>query len=109
MALRHGLDTGVSADAAQDHRVPERRPGSLVDADGREDVASGRSVHVPVSQIIDDPHGRRGVERLGDLPGRGDEELLQHLNAQAALPRLPQFLDQGAGAAVLIPAVTSWA
>jgi len=81
---------------AQDHRVPERRPGSLVDVDGREDGTSSGSVDVPVRQIVDDPRGGRGVERLGDLPRRGDEELLQHLNAQAALPRIPQFLDQGA-------------
>ena len=50
-----------------------------MDADGPEDVASGGSVHVPVSQIIDDLRGGRYVERLGDLPRRGDEELLQHL------------------------------
>ena len=82
--------------AAEDHRVPERRAGSLMDADGRENVASGGRVHVPVSQIVNDPRGGRDVERLGDLPRRRDEELLQDLNAQAALPRLPQIADQGA-------------
>jgi death on curing protein len=79
--------------AAQDHRVPEGRSGVLVDIDGREDVAAGGSVHVPVSQIADDPCGRRGIERLRDLSCRGDKELLQHLNAQAALPAIPQLLD----------------
>lgn len=59
--------------AAQDHRGPEGRSGALVDINGREDVGSGGSVHVPVSQIADDPCGRRGIERLGDLPCRGDK------------------------------------
>jgi hypothetical protein len=70
-----------------------------MDADGREDVVSGGSVYVPVGLILDDLRGGRDLERLGDLPRRGDEELLQHLNAQRALPRLPQFPDQGACAA----------
>jgi hypothetical protein len=52
--------------AAEDPRVPECRPGSLVDIDGREHILSGRSVHVPVSEIVDDPCGCRGGERLGD-------------------------------------------
>jgi hypothetical protein len=89
--------------ATEDHRVPEGRSGSLVDFDGRENVVSGGSVHVPVSQIANDPGGGRGIERLRYLPRRGDEELLQYLDAQAALPVIPQLLDQGAGAAVLIP------
>jgi hypothetical protein len=58
---------------------------------------------MPVSKVLDDQSGCRGIERLGDLPRRGDKELLQHLNAQAALPGIPQFLDKGAGAAVLVP------
>jgi len=44
-----------------------------VDVDGREHIDSGRGVHVPVRQIIDDPGGICGVERLGGLPRGGDE------------------------------------
>jgi hypothetical protein len=52
---------------AKDHRVSERRPGLVVNGDGREDVTSGGSVYVPVSQIVDDPRGGLGVERLGNF------------------------------------------
>src|SRR6266536_1393088 len=83
---------------AEDHRSPEGRSGLLVDADGSEDVTRGGCVGVPVSQISDNPGGGRGLERLGDLPRRGDKELLQYLNAEAALAGIPQLLDQGPGA-----------
>ena len=69
---------------AEDHRILEGRSGPLVNLDGSDDVADGGSVHVPVSQVVDDLGRGRGVERLGDLPRRGDNELLQHLNAYAA-------------------------
>jgi hypothetical protein len=82
--------------AAEDHRVPDGRSGPLADVDGREDVSGGGTVHMPVNEAVDNPRGGRRLERLGDLPRRGDEELLQHLTAQAALPGLPKFLDQGA-------------
>ena len=84
--------------APQDHRVPERHPGSLVDVDGREHIAGGRGVHMPVRQIIDDAGSSLGVERLRDLPRGGNEKLLQHLNAQAALTGIPQLLDQSSAA-----------
>src|SRR4029077_5105680 len=54
-------------------------------------------------QVVDDLGDGWGFEWLRNLPGRSDKELLQHLNTYASLPGIPQFLDQGAGTAVLVP------
>jgi hypothetical protein len=59
-----------------------------MDVGGREDIDSGLGV-------IDDPAGIWGVERLDDLPRGGYKELLQYLNARAALTGIPHLLDQG--------------
>ena len=40
--------------AADDHRVPERDAGALMDADRAQHVISCRDVHVPVRQVGDD-------------------------------------------------------
>jgi hypothetical protein len=65
-----------------------------MDADRAQHVVSCWDVHVPVRQVGDDVLGSFRAERLGDLPRDVHEELLQHLNAQAAVPRFPELLDQ---------------
>ncbi len=58
---------------------------------------------MPVSQVASDLSGGRGIERPWDLTRHGDEELLQHLHAHAALTGIPQLLEKGVRLAVLVP------
>ena len=90
------FDDAESAVAAWRDQVGDSTPGV-------EPVTPQVLAWLSHAEHSDDPRGLRSLKRLGDLPRRSDEEFLQHLNAHAALPGIPQFLDQGAGAAVLIP------
>ncbi len=72
----------------------------LVDADRTKDIVSAGDVHVPAEQVGNDLLRHFRAERPGDLLGDGHEELLQDLDAQAAITGIPQLLDQQPG---LIP------
>src|ERR1035438_3580696 len=86
---------GTSFPGRRPRRPSAARMRRRVDVDGREDVGGGRSVHMPVSQVASDLSGGRGIERPWDLTRHGDEELLQHLHAHAALTGIPQLLEKG--------------
>src|ERR1035438_1141483 len=94
---------GTSFPGRRPRRPSAARMRRRVDVDGREDVGGGRSVHMPVSQVASDLSGGRGIERPWDLTRHGDEELLQHLHAHAALTGIPQLLEKGVRLAVLVP------
>ncbi len=65
-----------------------------MDADRAKDVIGRRHVYLPAGEAGNNLLRRFRAERPGDLAGDGREELLQYLNAQAALTRFPELLQQ---------------
>ena len=65
-----------------------------MDADRAKDVIGRRHVYLPAGEAGNNLLRRFRAERPGDLAGDGREELLQYLNAQAALTRFPELLGQ---------------
>jgi hypothetical protein len=88
--------------AADDHRIPERDPGPLMDAYRGKDVVSRRCVQIPACIVSNDLFRRFRVERLCDLPGDVHEELLQH-HCRALAAWCGGGLESGAGEAVFLP------
>ena len=71
-------------------------------ADRVQDVLHPGTMYLPHGKIGHDLGRRVGRERLSDLLRDVHIEFLQHLDAQAALARLPQRTHQIAGTDVLV-------